>query len=236
MFSFCLKPFFSSLKSLTERFSNFPLNFFSVFSIRHSTYPEKRVEKLQSYKKLEFFYLFRNLNGNSPKNLAVKLRNSCRNCFWVSRLRFPVKFFYWKLCIFVSFSYFDWFSFIFGWIFFDSVCKTALYVSEDLFEENLLVLDSFSILQPFPDLSKNVSVVWRKLCGSLVKSTLFPPAEQKEGDIVLKKCTNFYPFLGFRVDRSGPSVAIFNIFVKFDFFVSKETFWIKIYLSNTFLK
>ena len=92
------------------------------------------------------------------------------------------------ICLFL---YFDWLSFIFGWIFLGMVCKTALYVPEDLSEEKQLVLDFFPILQPFPDLSQNFSVLRRKLCGSLVKSALFLPAEQNEGNFVLKKFMKF---------------------------------------------
>ena len=109
---------------------------------------------------------------------AGKLCHKCRNCSCVSRLRFPAVFL-WKLCkFFLSFLYFDWFSFIFGWILLGRFCKTALYVPEDLFEEKQLVLEFFSILQPFPGLSGNFSGLWRKLCGSPVKSALFPPAEK----------------------------------------------------------
>ena len=61
---------------------------------------------------------------------------------------------------------------------------------------------------------------------------IFPPAEQNEGNIVLKKCINFWQFSDFRVDRPGRSMAIFKSFVKFEFFVSKEIFWIKLCLSN----
>ena len=43
----------------------------------------------------------------------------------------------WKLCS--SFLCFEWFSFIFRWIFLSSLFKTALYVPEDIFEEKFWV-------------------------------------------------------------------------------------------------
>ena len=151
-------------------------------------------------------------------------------------LRVQATFSWYSFCencaIFFVLLYFDWFSFIFGWIFLGSVCKTALYVPEDLFEEKRLMLDFFSFFQPCPDLSENFSVLWQKLCGSLVKSALFPPAEQNEGNFVLKKCILFQQFSDVRVDRSGHSVAFFKSFVKSKIFVSKEVFWIKICLSS----
>ena len=51
--------------------------------------------------------------------------------------------------------YFDWFSLVFGWIFFGRVCKTALYVPKDFFQEKLMVLKYF-----FPFF--NVFRIWAK--------------------------------------------------------------------------
>ena len=58
------------------------------------------------------------------------------------------------------------------------------------------------------------------------------PVEQKEGNFVSKKFIKFQQFSDFSVDRSGPSVAVFEIFVKIEVFVSKKIFWIKRCLSS----
>ena len=163
----------------------------SVLSIRLSTYPEERLDEISFLQRIRIVLPFLELEWKISWIPAGKLCHSCRYCSCVSRLRFPAIFFMEIVQIFLSFLYFDWFSFIFGWIFLGMVCKTALYVPQDLFEEKQLVLDFFPNLQPFPDLKGNFSVLWRKLCVSLGKSALFLLAEQNEGNFVLKKCINF---------------------------------------------
>ena len=63
--------------------------------------------------------------------------------------------------------YFDWFSFIFGWTFLGRVCKTALYVPEDLFEAKRFVLDFFFF-------SSTVSGFERKLFVFMTKTVRQP--------------------------------------------------------------
>ena len=163
----------------------------TVLSIRHSTYPEERLDEISFLQRIRIVQTFLDFELKISWIPAGNLCHKCRKCSCVYRLRFPAFFFVEIVQFFLSFLCFDWFSFIFGWIFLGMVCKTALYVPQDLFEEKQLLLDFFPILQPFPDLKGNFSVLWRKLCGSLVKSALFPPVEQNEGTFVLKKCIIF---------------------------------------------
>ena len=128
---------------------------------------------------------------------------------------------------FLSFLYFHWFSFIFGWILVGRICNTALYVQEDLSEEKQLVLDFFPILQPFPDLSQNFSVLWRQLCGSLVKSALFLPAEQNEGNFVLKNSWNFNNFLTSGWIVLDPQWHFSKVSSKSNFLFPKKYFGLK---------
>ena len=163
----------------------------SVFSIRHSTYPEKWLDEASFLQRIRILLPFPDFDKEISWIFAGKLRHSCRNFTCVSRLRLQVSYSFenWEK-FFVPFVF--WLIHLhFCWFFSCRVCKTALYVPEDLFEEKLLVLDFFSILQPFQNLSVNFSFLWQKLCGSNVKSALFPPVEQNEGNIVLKKCINF---------------------------------------------
>ena len=183
---------FFRLRNLTDAILNIKRKLFCQFC----QYGFQRIQrndwmKFLSYKELELFYHFWNLNEKSleflPGNFVtvVDIALACPGYVFL-------QFFFMEIVqIFLSFLYFDWFSFIFGWIFLGMVCKTALYVPQDLFEEKQLVLDFFPNLQPFPDLKGNFSVLWRKLCVSLGKSALFLLAEQNEGNFVLKKCINF---------------------------------------------
>ena len=224
---------FYHLRTLTDAIVNIQRKLFRQFC-RYGIQPIQINDcmKFLSYKELELFYHFWTLNEKSLEFLREKFVTVVEIVLACPSYVF-LQFFLWKLCKrYLSFLYFDWFSFIFGWNFLGRFCKTALYVPEDFFEEKQLVLDFFSILQPFPDLSQHFLVLWRELCSSLVKSALFPPAQQIEGNFVLKKCINFQQISDFRVDRSGPSVAIFKNFVKIEFFVSQEIFWIKICLSS----
>ena len=87
------------------------------------------------------FSHFRTLNGNSleflPDNFVtvVKIILACPGYDYSWNIFLEIVQFFCSYCL----LFFDWFSFIFGWIFFGRVSKTALYVLEDLFEEKLLL-------------------------------------------------------------------------------------------------
>ena len=131
---------FFRLRTLTEAFPNIQTKLFYQFC----QYGIQRIQrndwmKFLSYQKLELFYHFWTWNERSteflPENFVtfVEIVLACPG--YVFRL-----IFFWKICkSFMSFLYLDWFSFICGWNFLGRVCKTALYVPEDIFEEKLLV-------------------------------------------------------------------------------------------------
>ena len=142
-FSFWSKPFFSCLRTFTDAILNIQRKRFCQFR----QYGIQRIQrndwiKRFSYKELELFYHFRILNEKSPQLLPEKfvtvVKNVVRCPSYVFRLTYSI-----DICIFVSFSYFYWLSFVFGWFLFGRVCKTALYVPDDLFEEKLLVWEVF---------------------------------------------------------------------------------------------
>ena len=159
----------------------------SVLSIRHSTYPEERLDEISFPQRIRIVLHFRTLNEKSPQLLPENFVTFVKIVLKWPGCVFRLIYYFQNCAIFLAFLSFDWFSFIFGWFFFSRFCKTALYVSEDLFEEKILVLDSFSIFQLFRDLSENFSLLWRQLCRSIVKSALFSRAKQNDRDIVLKK-------------------------------------------------
>ena len=60
----------------------------------------------------------------------------------------------------------------------------------------------------------------------------FKPAEQVEENIILEKCIRPKQSSDFKVGCLGHSVGFSSSFVNFAFYVSRETFWMKKYLSN----
>ena len=88
--------------------------------------------------------------------------------------------------------------------------------------------------QPFSILREKLSDFWRQLFLSVVKIALSVPAEQVEENIILEKCIRPKQSSDFKVGCLGHSVGFSSSFVTIAFYVSKETFWIKIYLSNKF--
>ena len=98
----------------------------SVLSIRHSTYPEERLDEIFFLQRIRIVLPFLDFEWKISWILPWKLCHSCPNCSCVSRLRFPVIFFVKIVQILLSFLYFDWFGIIFCWIFVGRVCKTAL--------------------------------------------------------------------------------------------------------------
>ena len=198
----------------------------SVLSIRHSTYPEERLDETSFLQRIRIVLLFPDFEWKTSWIPAGKLRHSWQNCSCPSRLRFPVKFFFLKIVQIFFVLFVSWLIQLHFWLTFleQGLQNCTLRVRGSFPGKTFGVRFLFSILQPFPDLSEIFSVLWRKLCGRIVKSAVFPPAEQNEGNIVLKKCINFWQFSDFRVDHSGPSVAIFKSFVKFEFLCPKKQF------------
>ena len=216
MFSFWSEPFFCCLRTFTDAFLNIHRRLFCQFC----HYGIQRIQrndwiKLLSYKELELFYHFRTLNEKSPQllpgNFVTVVKNVLRCPSYVFRFVYSI-----EKCAFLCLFriLFDSASFLAdfcsaGFAKLHSMCQT-------IFSRRNFGLRSFpSILPPFPDFTERLSVLWQKLCASLVKTALFPPAKQIEENIVLKKCINFQHFSAFKVDHSGPSVAIFESFVQF---------------------
>ena len=170
--------------------------------------------KFLSYKQLELFYHFWTLNEKPldflPENFVRVVENALACPGYVSLL---LLFFLWKLCkVYLSFLYFDWFSFIFGWIFFGRVCKTALYVPEDLFEEKQLVLVFFFN-------SSTVSGIERKFFGfmaetvrQLCQKCTFSARGTKRRKLCSEK---FYHFLTIFWLQGGSFRTLSGIFQKF---------------------
>ena len=144
MFSFWSKPIFSRLRILTDAFLNIQRKLFCQFC----QYGIQRIHrndwmKFLSNKELELFYRFRTLNEKSPQLLPENIVTVVEIVLRCPGYVFRLNNFFEKCAIFLSFSYFDWFSFIFAWFFVGRVCKTALYVPDELFKENCLVWDFF---------------------------------------------------------------------------------------------
>ena len=143
----------------------------SVLSKRHSTYPEERLDEISSLQRIRIVLPFPDFESKMSWLPAWKLRHSCRNCSCVSRLRFPFNFLILKKCAHFIVLFVSWLIQLhFCWFFLGSVCKTALYLPEDLFEAKLLVLDFFFN-------SSTVSGFERKLFG-LMKKTVRQPCQK----------------------------------------------------------
>ena len=65
----------------------------TVFSIRHSTYPEERMDEIFFLQRSRIVLPFLDFEWKVSWISAGKLCNSCPNCSWVYRLRFPAFFF-----------------------------------------------------------------------------------------------------------------------------------------------
>ena len=135
--------------------------------MRHLSYPEDRLDEDFFPHRIRIVLPFLDFEWKISWIPAGKLCHSCRKCSCVSRLRFIVNFFVKIVQISFVLLFFDWFSLIFRWTFLGRVCKTALYVPEDLFEAKRLVLDFFFF-------SSTVSGFERKLFGFMAKTVRQP--------------------------------------------------------------
>ena len=139
--------------------------------------------KFLSYKELELFYRFWTLNEKSLEFLP-ETSSQLSKLYLRVQATFTGKLFFWKMCkVFCPFcKLFEWASFL-SEFFSAGFLKLYSRLPENLFDEELLVWEVFfnsSTIFGF-------SVLWRQLCCSIVKSALFPRAEQNEGNIILKK-------------------------------------------------
>ena len=113
-------------------------------------------------------------------------------------------------------------------------CRNCTYLFRLHFKKNLCrsLCRFFSFVLHFDRL-----LFCRIFLGCVVKTALFVPVVQIEANIVLKKCIRPWSLSDIKVDRFGLSRGISFSFVKFAFFLTEETFRIKIYLlKNTYLK
>ena len=113
-------------------------------------------------------------------------------------------------------------------------CRNFTYLFRLHFKKNLCrsLCQFFSFVLHFDRL-----LFCRIFFGCVVKTALFVPAVEIEANIVLKKCVRPSALSDIKVDRFGLSRGISFSFVKFAFFLSEETFRIKIYLlKNIYLK
>ena len=117
---------FFRLRTLTDATLNNQRKLFCQFC----QYGIQRIQRIDwmkflSYKELELFYHFWTLNEKTLEFLPENFVTVVENVLACPGYVFP--FFLSKVCKFyLSFLYFDWFSFIFGRIFSSRVCKTAL--------------------------------------------------------------------------------------------------------------
>ena len=204
----------------------------SVLSIRHSTYPEERLNEILSYKELELFYHLRTLNEKSLEFLP-ETSSQLSKVYLRVQATFTGKLFFWKMCkVFCPFCKLsEWASFL-SELFSAGFLQLYSRLPEDLFQEELLVWEFFF----------NSSTIFgfeRKIFGLVATTVLrhcqkctFSDGEENEGNIILKKRIKPQQFSDFRVDRSVPWGAIFESSLQVYFFVSKATFRIKIYLLN----
>ena len=177
-------------------------------------------------------------NCSTSSGLWMKIfLNSCRKILpQLSKLylcvltTFTSKFFSWKLwkffCPFwiliASASFLTEFSSA-GFLKLHSTCQN-IFSRKNFWSENFF----FQFFKGFRIWVKNFRTYGVNCSAALSKLHFFRQRNKKRERLFSQNCINLYQFSAFRVGRSGPSVAIFDSFVKFDFFVSKETFWIKI--------
>ena len=168
----------------------------SVFSIRHSTYPEKWLDEASFLQRIRILLPFPDFDKEISWIFAGKLRHSCRNFTCVSRLRLQVNYSFenWEK-FFVPFVF--WLIHLhFCWCFSGRVCKTALYVPEDLFEEKLLVLDFFFNSSTISEFERKFFVLMAKIVRQHCQKCTFSASGTKWGKNSFEKMYKLLTIFG----------------------------------------
>ena len=183
---------FYHLRTLTDAIVNIQRKLFRQFC-RYGIQPIQINDcmKFLSYKELELFYHFWTLNEKSLEFLrekfvtVVEIVLACPSYVFL--------FFFVKIgqTLFVFFVF--WLIQLhFRLKFLRQVLQNCTLRARGFFRGKTIgVRFFFQFFNRFRVWAKTFPFLWRKLCGSLVKSALFPPAEQNEGNFVLKNCIIF---------------------------------------------
>ena len=159
----------------------------SVLSIRHSTYPEERLDEISFLQWIRIILQFRTLR-EKPLEFLPETSSQLSKLYLRVQATFTGKLFYWKCAKFFVLFVNCLSELRFCLYFFRQGFWSCTLGCQKIFSRKNFWCENFSsILQPFSSLSEKISVWWRQLCCSNVKSALFPTAKQNEGKIILKK-------------------------------------------------